>query len=296
MPAEEVIEIQGDLIRRIQRTVVQESNLKDIIPFMENRVPVTLPALPRHPVRAVHWDESGEPNKTLDMLIEVPPGVRTLDWEDESGVTCRVAIPWTVFHINAKSQASAPRGEDWNLEEIRIFWAQEQIGGDLNQYVIPALLPNVYENGDICFGSTGTTPFQPLPDRIDNIINDFYMTAFNADLTLRFPWTPTSCETWVAKTAESRTCWRDFPEWDLSHSGVEHFQLKDLFTHELDRSTPRTLGNDIPPLTFLPTFGRTREWLEGLTNAQRLRLNAEITGLLADSPDLFALPPEPTDG
>lgn len=278
---EQIIEIQGDLIRRIERKVLHETNLKDIIPFMENRVPVTLPILPRHPVRAAYWDESGGPGKTLQFLTEVPPAVRRLEYFDANGP---VAMPWTIFHFIVNTRAENPRGEHWDLSDVRIFWAQEQIT-DLDLQVIPAMVPNVYENGEICFGDTGTNPFQPLPDRIDQLINDFYLTSFNNDLELRFPWG--SIEEWVEKSAEDRNCWKNFPEWDLNNGNVEHYQLKDLFTVPLDRSAPRTLGNDIPPLTFLPTFGRTREWLDGLTNAQRLRLRAEIEAMVTEAPDLF---------
>ena len=68
-----------------------------------------------------------------------------------------------------------------------------------------------------------------------------------------------------------------------------HLQLKDIFNWQIDRTTPRTLGNDIPPLTFLPTFGRTREWLDGLNNDQRLRLRAEIEAMATEAPDLFVV-------
>lgn len=281
--AEQIIEIQGNLVRRFERKVIAVTDLRDIIPFMENRVPVTLPILPRHPVRSAYWDESTAPNKTLQMLIEVPPAIRTLDYATESGRAARVAMPWTIFNVVTTTNAENPRGENWDLYDIHIYWAKEQIA-NLDQKVITALVPNVYDDGSICFGDTGTNPYQPLADRIDQIINDFYLTSFNNDLELRWPWG--DLERWIDESENNRHCWKDFPEWDFE-AGYVGYPLSDIFTRNLDRSAPRTLGNDIPPLTFLPTFGRTREWLDGLTNAQRLRLRAEIEAMADEAPDLF---------
>lgn len=292
---EEIIEIQGDLVRTIRREIINEVDLKDIAPHMETRAPLTLTALPRNSVRHLHWDESNPAMTDAQFLIELPPRVRTIDYDNaDPTVPCVVALPYTIFNFIISTRTPNPQGQDWSLDNLRVYWARES-AQNLDQHVIPALLPNIYADATVCWGNTGINAAQPLADRIDEIVNTFYLSTFT-DHGVRdreWPWNRRTYKRWARETAADNQAWKTFPEWDLADTNVEHVRLRDLFTHATGHATP-TLTDNIPTFPEIPTFGRAEEWLrEQLDPIQRFRLRAALANVEADDPTTFVAPPPP---
>lgn len=296
MPPETYIEIVGGMIRTMTRDVISEAPLDAALPFMENRVPVITPLLPVNPVRAMIYDESDPTKKRLELLVQSDPITRVLDYDQADPlIEARVALPYTAWYFNLTTTADKPRGQDWamSLENIRVYWSQERIT-DLNQWVIPAVLPNVYIDGKICFWQTAVRADQPLSDRIDQIINDFYLTRFTNHhvRTREWPWARKTYKRWARETIANPLCWKDFPEWDRQNidplANTQHYQLKSLFTTPMPRDVPIVLADGIPPLQFTPTFGRAEEWArDNLDATQRFRLKVALANLEAEDPTLF---------
>ena len=51
----------------------------------------------------------------------------------------------------------------------------------------PGTRPNVYGDGRICFGSTGANMDQSLSQRLQQTVNEFYVSDFNRDLAITAP-------------------------------------------------------------------------------------------------------------
>lgn len=301
----QLIEIEGSLARVISREVVFESQLKDMMPFIENRPPITLPIIPSR-TRVVHWDATDTAKQTLELLIELEPSLRTLTMQPDpwgrgaagGNKTHKVTLPWTLFHF--KMFTTNPTSTSWTFEDYRCFFSKERIT-DLEQDIIPALLPNVFEDGRICFGNTGADAHQTVSDRVDQIVNEWYVSNFNNIGHTRphyLPWGSATFAKWEKETKRSPFAWKDFPEWDPETPegrNHHHYQVKDVFKSTLTRTGQIRTEGSIPDLPIIPTFGRAEEWLLALDDNQRFRLRQALANVEADRPEAFVAAAEVVD-
>lgn len=280
------IEIEGDLIRTIEYDVLHQGNLQDVLPLIENRPPVTL----LHPRSAIytHWDESNPNEKHVRFLCELEPAIRMLR---KSNRGYRVAVPWTYFVFSFyTSDANPTTTHNWSMADHSVFHAPRRLES-LEDMLYVAFLPNVDERGSICFGTTGVRTDQPLQNRIDQLVNEWYLTMFNNDLVAGrshpFPFNGTGLGPWVAATREhGLQAYTMFPEWNMTN-------VPKRPAHEfLDLAEPRsamvTLTDTIPPMATSPTFGRTEEWLRELTPTQRYRILVSMNNIIAEDPNAVA--------
>lgn len=292
MVAETILEIQGGLLRTVTREVINEIALADAMPFMENRVPVMLPLLPENPVRAGFYDESDPARKRMELMISLPPHVRTLDFDQPlAEIAPRLSFPYTLFYFAMTTGAENPRGQDWSLVNQLVYFADKRIN-NLDQWIVPALLPNVYEDGSICYGNTGVDAVQPLSDRLDELVNSWYLTRFTNHHVREYewPWHKKTYKRWAEETERDAACWKNFPEWDRANATVQHTQIRDVFTKDMARDVPIVLPDGIPPLNFTPTFGRAEEWVKDLDdNNKRVRLLVALQNQQAENPHLFTV-------
>lgn len=288
----QIIEIEGDLVRVIEKTLRTETRLQDLLPHIETRVPVSLPIMPRNRTPIVHFDPRDTANMKLDIVMELPPSVRTINVNRHEAH--RIALPWTIFYFRARARDGNPNTLNWTFDEWACFHSQTQITSP-TQVVIPAMLPNVFSDGRICFGTTGVDANQPLHDRLDEIVNTWYITNFNNIGHVRpgyMPWGGAGGDyaKWVEETDRNPNCWRDWPEWDPATpegAAQTHKTITEYMEAEMERVTPIRLDGAIPDLPLALTFGRSEEWLRGITANQRIRLRTAIELLRTDEPDLF---------
>lgn len=281
------IEIEGALVRIVDRKIVREATLADIMPFIETREAITMPVLPVG-TRAVHWNPVDPTHQYLEVIVEVEPKVRTLTMQADAwrragadgNKTHRVSLPYTLFHF--KMQTNDPTGNKWRFDDYRCFFAPEPFT-NLDHEVIPALLPNVFEDGRICFGDTGTDAEQTIANRINAIVNEWYVSNFNNIGHTRehyLPWNSPDFDKWVRESALNQFCWKHFPEFDITTpeaANHRRYKVKDLFKQELTRTTVQRLEGSIPELPIALTFGRAEEWLQSLNATQRDRLRTAFT-------------------
>jgi hypothetical protein len=312
----QTIEIEGDLARIVTREVVQQVSLQDILPFIENRPPFTM----FHPRSAIftHWDESDPNHKKLKFLCELAPGIRSIV---KSNRRYRLAIPWTyfVFSFELRGEGSVNNGQNWSIVDYYTYHAPTKVRTDnYSSRLWTAFLPNVYENGNICFGTTGASVAQSLADRVDQLVNDWYLTQFNNDVhgsrshplpfngTLPYGWA-----LWVNATREhGLQAMQMFPEWDITDgsNGVTSYTVEQVLTgvdtsagtspaHHLPFPTERlrliTTGNEIPAIETGWSFGRLEEWFEHLDPVAKFRLRQAANNYHADNPNAEQAPPPP---
>lgn len=293
----EFIEIEGDVARIITKTLVREVPLAAVLPHIETRLPIASPILPDN-ARLFHLDPTDQNMWRMVTVVETPPLVRTLNLEagrwgrGRDALHPRVAIPYTEFVFFLQS---VDQGANWSIVDYGIYHSPEPLSGNPHQKLLPALLPNVYSDGRICFGNTA--PRLPtdahINNRINAIVNEFYLTDFT-DHRVRdyfIPWQTTttpSYATWVANTAENPRCWMNWPEWQDTDIHHTRFTVQDVISRRGPaRTTPIDLPDGIPDLAFNATFGRAEEWFRALTRTQQLR---HVTAARNVRPDLFETP------
>ncbi len=233
-----VIEIENGITRIIERQEIAVGTLESVLPLIENRVPVIMPVMPRNNVVSAVYDESDPVHKRLEILVNVDPHMRLLDYDDAIyDLEPRFSFPYSLYFIEMTTRAETPQGQDWSMDQFRVFWSKTQVKS-LDQYVIPALLPNIYEDGNVCFGDTGVTARQPLADRVDQLVNEFLLTRFTAHEVREreWPWNGRSYRRWANATAtHGATAYQRIPEFEETNPDCEHVKLIDLF-----RAHPRT--------------------------------------------------------
>lgn len=282
----EIIQIDGGLVRILNTEVIREAKLEDFLPKLERRVPTMMPMLP-HNTRAVYFDPTDEADLKIGIVIELPPKVRTITtqpdaWEraGRKNQAYLVSLPYTVFYFNLTSHD----GDTWEFRDYCAFFAKDQMK-DLNHKLVPALLPNVFGNGRICFGNTAPAATTTLADRVNSIVNEFYLSNFNNVGHTRahyLPWNSPDFDKWVKESKDNPLCWLQFPEfqegtpeWNLQ----EHHTVKGMFERHggaIPRTEPHTGVGTIPEVAMRPTFGKVQEWVDNLTPGQRYRLNVAL--------------------
>ncbi len=284
------IEIENGLVSVIDRTVRISVPLDEWLPRIERRTPQYMPLLPTG-TRAVWWDPTDLSAQKLMLLMEREPQTITLNLDSHLH---RIMIPWTRFFFYATTR-NPDENLAWRLEDYRIFWAKSRHTGDALADMTPAIVPNVYQDGRICFGSTGAAADQSLADRIDQTINEFYVSTFNRDLAIRYPNGWRNYATWERTTAADPLGWLSWPDLDPQSNRTRMYSFNDMTSQWIAgaaRNAPVVVQDGIPDLPMGATFGRINQWLAGLTSGQRLRVATAVGLAVAHAPETFAPDPE----
>lgn len=274
-----IIEIEGDLVRVIAKTTAYEMALSDFLPNLETHTPVSLPLLPKNSTRAISYDASNTDDAKLNIMLEQPPRVINLDLV---GTVHRLSIPFTRWYFSMSGTHGSNR---WGMDDYRIFWAQRPFDSPTSKDMIPALVPNIYnESGSICFGSTGANANASIADRIDQTMNEFYATRFNHDLGIHYPNGWNGYTEWERMTVQTPNEWMKWPDWDGRYP---LFSYADICGTRFDRSQQLAVVDPIPAIPLGASFGRIEEWVDALPQNHRARLLRAITAAAQREPARF---------
>jgi hypothetical protein len=280
----EHVEFHGGIAYHVETRVLRQVPIADMI----NRLAVppvwTTPILPWG-TRLFHQNPT---NRTVMIVVEDPFGIKTFA---TTGLQqpLRLMMPNTVFVFSATKDAYAEN--EWHLGEVHAFWSKDRLA-DWTSPVIDVRLPNVYDSGRICFGSTAADADLALDKRIDITVNDFYRSDFNRDLGWRKPQDYRSYAQWAMATRTNPMGWREWSDWSQARP------LNDRAAYATT-ATPINLTGDIPEYVSGSSFGRASQWFEALAAVDRYRLvvgirsalprvgmEAEDTGLEYEQDDL----------
>lgn len=282
----EFIEIKNDLVSIIDRRVVRQVALSDFMSSMGGGGSTTIPNIARSQVFA-HYDTSNPREKILFAMTEIEPGIKKLV-KNVNGQARRykLAMPWTYLWFRCVTADE----RSWSFGEYRIFHARDKFRS-IDDQMIVARLPNVYNNGNICWGSTGADANQSLPDRLDQLTNEWYASRFNTDLDGRvpLPYGETNYLRWVTESRADINSYRNWPEW--RDPSVEKFSVRTLMEGEgyIPRTERIDIPDGIPPIEMPFTFGRWDEWWLDLDPQERTRAQISLANLGLDDPN--NLPP-----
>lgn len=272
MTAKTFLRIEGDLVQEIEENVISQVALHDFLPLIERRPGVHTPILPTN-TRAVYWDSSNPETQKLFMLIEREPQIITMSHhvEDRNPAKMyRLSIPWSQFFF-AATTSDPMRPGSYILQQYKVFWTKQRMTDPKARNMIPALVPNIYDDGRICFGDTAVDANQPFSDRMDATINNFYINDFNNHLTIKYPNNWRGWKEWVEMSEKAPTDWINWPNWDNGKHRLNSWES--LTNTAIEDRTELVIANDgIAPLNLGATWGAANEWWLSLNNNQRARL------------------------
>jgi hypothetical protein len=284
-----IIEIDGGLVSVVNREVSMTVPLEEWLPLIERRVPVSTPVLPTN-VRALWWDETDLNRKKLVILIEREPQIINLNM---AGAIHRLSIPWTRFFFHASTRSTL--GNEWVLDDYRLYWSNKRFANSTANDMLPALLPNIYEDARICFGSTGANAQQSIADRLDQIVNEFYTTTFNGDLTIRRPNGWRGWANWERMTTTNPMGWLTWTDWTTRPMASWADLCGNAAAGSTTRNDPMVAADGIPDIPLGATFGRINEWFAGMDTPTRHRLLIAARAFTEDADTIVTTDDETDD-
>lgn len=285
----QLIQIEGEMVRVLETEVLRQVRLEDFLPHIEHRPAITIGMLPKSAV-FVHWDESNPTRKRIVILAERTAGMTTMVYNARR---YRLSMPWTYMKFEYTTTGDPMNGVAWQIKNTEIFWAREQIT-DHNSELRTALIPNVDNRGQICWGNTGVPARLPLGVRVDRTLEEFYKTQFTHSNGAGSPWqSETGLDNWKRWDDESKldpACYKNFPEWNTT-TLMRRMTVGGVMAEINDRTIPVMVEGAIPEMPTPMTFGRAEEWAHGLTAVDRYRLHTALTNMHADDPATMTPPP-----
>lgn len=291
MTTTQIIELEGEVARYIERTIIQETTIDTLKKQLTTQIATIFPLLPTHSTRYAGFDPNQ--NKGL-FLVEVPPDRHHLriwhsgdedrfmddaERSDNEGIgVFNVQLPYSYFTFPVNLFISnEDRLVDFSIERVGLLWSPKPIREPSNPLWY-AKMPNIDDGGGICWGDTVTT--QPtLSESIDAMINGFFSSVFNEDLGHMTPF-GTSMTEWEENSDEPL----GYMTWDMWNQGPP-FTLEDLWEQYMGATNLFPIPNmanlsnnniNIPELPATLTILRAKEWFEGLTDRQQARIRAGI--------------------
>lgn len=272
------IVIEGDIVQVIEETIVSTAPIASIMPHLERRLPVSVGPLPAG-IRFLAYDKD---QKTASLLIERPPMVQTirLHYKSNNGPTAdrarKNAEARAEFKVSLPYMLWAFRGSIDTANFIRIdsasHWFSPRPTAKLDDRLYAAVMPNIFNGGNICWGGTGATAGYGL-DRLGTLVNEFLTTEFNDHLDARFPHTYQSYTDWEKATETDQLCWQSW-DWN-AWSDVTR-----AVSEVIDTNTPPAVYNfdfviPTPPPSF--TLELARQWIRSIPVRSREVMLAAIT-------------------
>lgn len=267
------IEIEGELVTIVSTEIIQSVPLSEWLPKIERRIPMATPVLPTN-TRAVWWDSTDLMHQQLLVLMEREPQVINMNL---SGTIYALAIPWTRFLFHAITR-DPNSNLQWSLSDYRIYWSNKRYTSPTDRDMLAAMVPNVYDDGRICFGSTGADANQILADRLDQTVNEFYVSTFNHDLTINRPNNWRGWTNWVKETRKDPMSWMTWTDWTTRTGAMTSWNLicEDWGNSTTSRNAPMVAANPIPDVPMGATFGRINEWIGSMTPEMYRRLHTAV--------------------
>ncbi len=308
-----IYEIEGGVIRQIEKTVTYEASLDAVEQFISVPKPFVLPILPRGTVTG-YMDPEGN---RFDLLIERPPsdevikiellgdpdyGEATGDYDDDDEEIVEYAtrdewmgyaqqlgydhyknlpeeitmpMPWQYFRF--KGELANEHGNP-SLSGWWLYWSPTKITShDVELYV--AQLPNINGHGSICFGEQFSTS-GTLADKVNELIGDFYNFTFNQDYGhLTFP----------CKLPDLPNVTKDIfgcPEYDWSRMTPIHLNLAEIY----DTAEPiQTVDTRFITGRTWPGMIAIEQWIATQTDSRKAALAVNAIRELNTSGDVAGL-------
>lgn len=297
--AERRVTIQDGIARVEDISVVAVGTMSSVLPVLATRIHTLLPVLPEG-TSAFRYDPdtkrgailvSRKP-QTVELAITDSSEDYDLAYEDSSWnvknaegyLSFRVAMPWLHWmwdFTSSNADPSAP-GTTFTFNITYLYMSAAKIT-DADTRLTPMRLPNVGEDGDVCWGDV-TSDGGSFASRIDSRVNAYFNTAFNGDLDFRMPTDYSSFAQWHNATRDDEYCWM---AWDFY--GYQSVRSIMGIPSTAETATARE-GWAPPPERF--TVAGARDWARTAPGDARRRL---LAGIAAAIQEIDETPPAPAE-
>jgi hypothetical protein len=285
--------IEGNTITQVEEVSRQMVSLDGLLPGLTSYVPLELSPMPDGLKYIII-----EPKEGLELaarlIVQTDPGPQRINHMDarasHSGSVpsenWRISVPYGLFWFEVNgNRMVTPEGEEilWTPANWGYMWSKDPYTDLDNTMVWPAMFPNCWENGRVCFGSTTTQANLPLGQFINAAINNFWTSEFNNDLERNWPYD--NMAEWEAATSENPDVWREWGMWengrgmtlrDKLNLLIDRYDNRNGMRVEWRNAVPSSTLGEIPSIRITPTWFNLTEWLDDLNHEDYMRLVAAI--------------------
>ena len=278
--------IEGNFIRKEEVISSEVGLVSDLLPRLTKYMPVELSPLP-HGTRYIANEPRGNNGQRLWLIVERPPTLQRILYKNvpasvtEDAISYRLNLPWQFFWFVLDATVMTTRNEDqviWSPQTWGVFWSKTPFES-LETEVTWAHMPNCWQNGTICFGSTNVRANESIGHFIDAAINTFYTSEFNKDLD--YPWPHRNMREWERAAEADPEGWVN---WDLwTHSRLAPIQqfLNNVTEPGMQFRPAVPAAPDSTPIPEMPrflTFDNLDEWVSNLDTSAKARLAEVLNG------------------
>ena len=271
--------IEGSTVKKVEEYVTNMVDLDGLLPGLTSYVPLELSPMPSGLKYIII-----EPKQGLELaahlIVQAPAGPQRINYIDgrarDHGYVeprnYRLSLPWGLFWFDIDgNRMVTPEGEQilWTPKMWGYMWSKDPYTTLDDTEVWPAMFPNCWTNGRVCFGTTSTPANLPLGAFVDHAVNNFWTSEFNNDLDRNWPYD--SIQKWADDTAENPEAWREWGMW--SHNSTTVREKLSALSERYDASgarvewreaIPSSAQGAIPAACLTPTWYNLNEWLDNL--------------------------------
>ena len=187
----DIYEIEGGVVRRVQKTVVAEVEATQFIASLRDGNGVSTGLLPQNCI--YFYRQTIDPTARTDsntqqfiFVLQTTPRVATIKYKNGGASSrlrveqLRISLPFVLFFVQATGS-----GAIGSIYPACSKKALESLDDPLN--ILP--LPNIHSggNGQLCTGSISIRNDAPIHLKVNAFVHSFWTSEFNLDLTSQMP-------------------------------------------------------------------------------------------------------------
>lgn len=187
----DIYEIEGGVVRRVQKTVVAEVEASQFIASLRDGNGVSTGLLPQNCI--YFYRQTIDPSSRTDAnsqqfiyVLQTTPRVATVKYKNDSAGSrvaveqLRVSLPFVLFFVQASGS-----GAIGSIYPACTKKALESLEDPI--YILP--LPNIHSsgNGQLCTGSITIRNDAPMHQKVNAFVHSFWTSEFNLDLSSTMP-------------------------------------------------------------------------------------------------------------
>jgi hypothetical protein len=288
-----VYEFEGNLVRKVERTVSEVGRVSDLLPTLFTYHPITVGRLPKDTQYYSALPQEGSDRVDAHVIVVQPPQIREVLFNESGGgnetqQAYRLAMPYMGFWFNMRGSPINTGGEPnsmvWAPRAWGIFWSRRPFEGtDVDAHARSAMLPNSWPDTRVCFGNNPISGALTLGAHIDRLINTYWTSVFNTDLDVYTPYgsrrgsARIQLDRWATESAANSDVWMNWNIWDGNESRIDHLIESVSGMDAFLQPAPDSTEPVIPTPPIVNTWFGIRNWLENsLDGDQRARMKQAL--------------------
>ena len=169
-----IIRIKDGVVENISETVISRCTEDEFIENIKRGIPIDTGLLPKNCI----YMQSKKDSRLY--ILELPPKTVNINYTATTGVKkYRVSIPVVQAYVLVKDKA---------ISMLHLSCTKSRIQSlEDNIYILPLLNQHSDGNSYVCTGDIKSDISIPISKRIEKLVNAYFMSNFNSDLTIQYP-------------------------------------------------------------------------------------------------------------